>query len=248
MCESYEKAALPLESKLRFAVCTLTAGCSVGLLFYDRIAAALLLSVLLLGFFPLYRERERKKRQDALLLQFRDVLYARSSSVSAGRPMTEGLAEAENFCGSTYTEQDDIMRELTYMRKRIQQSGEDDLLVLRDFAARSGLSDIADFVNVYEICRESGGDLSRAMNRAASIIGDKIQLEAELKALMAQKAFESRIVAGAPFAMVLLMRVTAPSYMRVMYETSSGLVITSISLLLIACAFWLMERINQIEI
>ena len=68
-------------------------------------------------------------------------------------------------------------------------------------------------------------------------LGDKIQLEAELKALMAQKAFESRIVAGAPFAMVLLMRVTAPSYMRVMYETSSGLVITSISLLLIACAF-----------
>ena len=90
MCESYEKAALPLESKLRFAVCALTAGCSVGLLFYDRIAAALLLSVLLIGFFPLYRERERKKRQDALLLQFRDVLYALSSSVSAGRPMTEG--------------------------------------------------------------------------------------------------------------------------------------------------------------
>ena len=101
MCESYEKAALPLESKLRFAVCALTAGCSVGLLFYARIAAALLLSVLLLGFFPLYRERERKKRQDALLLQFRDVLYALSSSVSAGRPMTEGLAEAENFCGNT---------------------------------------------------------------------------------------------------------------------------------------------------
>lgn len=61
MCESYEKAALPLESKLRFAVCALTAGCSVGLLFYDRIAAALLLSILLLGFFPLYRERERKR-------------------------------------------------------------------------------------------------------------------------------------------------------------------------------------------
>ena len=80
MCESYEKAALPLESKLRFAVCALTVGCGVGLLFYDRIAAALLLSVLLLGFFPLYRERERKKRQDALLLHsfsaiFRHLLF-----------------------------------------------------------------------------------------------------------------------------------------------------------------------------
>ena len=118
------------------------------------------------------------------------------------------------------------------------------LLTLREIAAADAIG--CKLIN--PVGRQSGGDLSRAMNRAASIIGDKIQLEAELKALMAQKAFESRIVAGAPFAMVLLMRVTAPSYMRVMYETSSGLVITSISLLLIACAFWLMERINQIEI
>lgn len=76
------------------------------------------------------------------------------------------------------------------MLKRMQQGGEDELPVLRDFAMRSGLADIADFVNVYEICRASGGDLARAMNRAATIIGDKIQLEAELKTMMAQKAFE----------------------------------------------------------
>lgn len=108
------------------------------------------------------------------------------------------------------------------MLKRMQQGGEDELPVLRDFAMRSGLADIADFVNVYEICRASGGDLARAMNRAATIIGDKIQLEAELKTMMAQKAFESRIVAAAPFAMVLLMRVTTPAYLQVMYETRSG--------------------------
>ena len=45
--------------------------------------------------------------------------------------------------------------------------------------------------------------------------------------MMAQKAFESRIVAAAPFAMVLLMRVTTPAYLQVMYETRSGLIITT---------------------
>lgn len=248
MCRDYEHAALTFENRLRFAAYVLAAGCSIGLLFYDRIGVALLLSALLLGFFPIYRSHVRRQRQETLLLQFRDVLYALSSAVSAGRPMTEALAEAQSFCSSTYDEKDDIMQELSYMLKRVKQGGEDDLPVLRDFAARSGLADIADFVNVYEICRASGGDLARAMNRAATIIGDKIQLEAELKTLMAQKAFESRIVAAAPFAMVLLMRLTAPDYMQVMYETRSGLVITTFAVLLIACAFWMMERINQIEV
>ena len=56
------------------------------------------------------------------------------------------------------------------------------------------------------------------------------------------------VVAAAPFAMVLLMRVTTPAYLQVMYETRSGLIITTFAVLLIACAFWMMERINQIEI
>ena len=140
----------------------LAAGSSIGLLFYDRIGVALLCSALLLGFFPLYRRHVQSRRQEALLLQFRDVLYALSSAVSAGRPMTEGLAEAQSFCRSTYDEKDDMMQELSYMLKRMQQGGEDELPVLRDFAMRSGLADIADFVNVYEICRASGGDLARA--------------------------------------------------------------------------------------
>lgn len=248
MCRDYAHAALTFESRLRFTAYVLAAGSSIGLLFYDRIGVALLCSALLLGFFPLYRRHVQSRRQEALLLQFRDVLYALSSAVSAGRPMIEGLAEAQSFCRSTYDEKDDMMQELSYMLKRMQQGGEDDLPVLRDFAMRSGLADIADFVNVYEICRASGGDLARAMNRAATIIGDKIQLEAELKTMMAQKAFESRIVAAAPFAMVLLMRVTTPAYLQVMYETRSGLIITTFAVLLIACAFWMMERINQIEI
>ena len=232
MCRDYAHAALTFESRLRFTAYVLAAGSSIGLLFYDRIGVALLCSALLLGFFPLYRRHVQSRRQEALLLQFRDVLYA----------------EAQSFCRSTYDEKDDMMQELSYMLKRMQQGGEDELPVLRDFAMRSGLADIADFVNVYEICRASGGDLARAMNRAATIIGDKIQLEAELKTMMAQKAFESRIVAAAPFAMVLLMRVTTPAYLQVMYETRSGLIITTFAVLLIACAFWMMERINQIEI
>ena len=104
MCRDYAHAALTFESRLRFTAYVLAAGSSIGLLFYDRIGVALLCSALLLGFFPLYRRHVQSRRQEALLLQFRDVLYALSSAVSAGRPMIEGLAEAQSFCRSTYDE------------------------------------------------------------------------------------------------------------------------------------------------
>lgn len=248
MCSNYATSALSAESRIRFAGMAAAAGLSIGVLFYNSAGIGLLLSAAFCLLYPFYRRRERERRKTALLLQFRDVLYALSSAVSAGRPMSEALQEAKDFCSGTCEKGDDMMRELDYMLRRIRQANEDDLVVLRDLAERSGLADIADFVNIYEICRDSGGDLPGAMNRAAALIGEKIRMEAELRSLMAQKAFESRIIALAPFAMLLMMRVTAPGYLRPMYETSRGIGITTFAVILLVCAFLMTERINRIEI
>ena len=248
MCADYTNSPLSIESRIRFLCLTAAAGLSVGILFYDRLWVGMLLGVCFLCTYPGYRRRENERRKAALLLQFRDVLYALSSAISAGRPMSEALQEARELCSGTYEDKADMIQELDYMLRRIRQGQEDTLTVLRDFAERSGLADIADFVNVYEICRGSGGDLTGAINRAAAVIGDKIRIEAELKALMAQKAFESRIIALAPFAMVFLMRLTAPAYLEPMYETGRGIGITTFAGGMIACALLLTERINKIEI
>lgn len=248
MCSNYANSALSAESRIRFAGMAAAAGLCVGILFYDSPGIGLLLSAACFLAYPVYRRKEKERGKNMLLLQFRDVLYALSSAVSAGRPMSEALQEAREFCSGTCAEKDRMMQELDHMLRRIRQANEDELTVLRDFAERSGLADIADFVNVYEICRDSGGDLAGAMNRAASLIGEKIRMEAELKSLMAQKAFESRIIALAPFAMLLMMRVTAPGYLQPMYETREGICITTFAVILLVCAFFLMERINRIEI
>ena len=94
----------------------------------------------------------------------------------------------------------------------------------------------------------TGGDLVQGINRATTIIGDKITLERELKTLMAQKIFESRIVALAPFAMVLFLRIMSPEYLEPLTTTQGGRVITTFALGLMAVALVMMERINKIEI
>ena len=58
------------------------------------------------------------------------------------------MEESVDFWKATYEENDYIMQELAYMNGRIEKSGEKDIDVLRDFARRSGLEDVDDFVSV----------------------------------------------------------------------------------------------------
>lgn len=232
----------------RFAAGAAVAGMITGLLFYGSPIAGFLLAIGFICFFPSYRKTLLEKKKSERLVQFRDMLYSISSSVSAGRTMAQALEESMDFWKATYSPDDYIMRELRQMTARIREGNEKDVTVLRDFAERSGLEDAADFVAVYENCRMTGGNLPVAISRATTVIGDKITLEKELKTLMAQKIFESRIVALAPFMIVILLRIISPEYLVPMTETTEGRLVMTLALGLMAAALIMMERINDIEI
>lgn len=87
-----------------------------------------------------------------------------------------------------------------------------------------------------------------AVNRAASIIGDKIMLEKELESLMAQKRFEGRIVMLAPFAIMLFLKIVSPEYLKPLTASSKGMIIATAALALICTALYMTERINRIEV
>lgn len=244
----YDSVDLSTAEKQRFALGAAVIGMTIGLMFYDSPAAGVLITLFCFFFTPGYRKLMTEKKKSQLLIQFRDLLYSLSSSVASGRTVAQAMEESVDFWKSTYDEKDYIMQELKYMNGRIKNGGEKDIDVLRDFADRSGLEDISDFVNVYESCRMTGGNLPKAINRAATIIGDKITLERELKTLMAQKRFEGRIVALAPAAVVLLLRIMSPEYLEPMTSTANGRIIMTFALGLILLALVMMERINRIEI
>ena len=119
---------------------------------------------------------------------------------------------------------------------------------ITDFAQRSGLPDVADFVSVYECCKSSGANLVQAINRAAAIIGDRIALERELHTMMAQKQFESRIVMAAPFLLLLFFKIFSPEYLLPLTASEEGRAISLMALGLTGAACLMMERVNRVDI
>ena len=138
---------LPLRGKEKaiFFLCIITAGLAVGILFYDSLAVSAVTAALLLMAMPQYKEKVVRKHQQELLMQFKDLLYSISASVSSGRNMADALAESKVFCGGSYEKSDYIMIELDHMTAMLSNGNETDTEVLYDFARRSGLSDAEDF-------------------------------------------------------------------------------------------------------
>ena len=66
-------------------------------------------------------------------MQFRDLLYSISASVSTGRQMPEALKEAEQNMKLIYKEDSCIVLELTNMVKRLNEYRESEEEILRIF-------------------------------------------------------------------------------------------------------------------
>mgnify|MGYP000362610807 CR=1 FL=1 len=248
MTEDYNEYALSKKERASFAAGFVSFLCLPGYVFYESLLPAAA------GLFA-YRKEERFYRnykagcrKNALLLQFRDFLYSLSSSFATGRHMTEAIQEAGENLREIYGENSDMAAETESMLRRIRETGATDLEVLADFSARSHLEEAEDFTQVFRACRETGGNLVAAVNKAATVIGEKINIEREIKTMVAQKKLEGRIITAMPAVIIFFLQLMSADYLDVMYQTLAGRILMSAALGLTLGASIVIERITEIEV
>lgn len=231
-----------------FFLAIIIIGMMIGSIFYNSLICGMGFSLLGIIAFPVYKKSIIEKKKQTILEQFKDLLYSISFSISSGRNMAQSLKESKEFWNSTYDENDFIMIEINNMLRRIEEGNELDVIVLRDLADRYEIDDINDFVNTFELLKETGGNMSLAINRASTLIGDKISMEKEVKTSLSQKVFEGKIVTCAPLFMVTMIKMVSPSFIGPLYESAKGMYISTLSLGMMCIAAYLIWKITKIEI
>lgn len=245
---NYKVMELSPYEKTVFRAACIGFGVIVGWLFYDNFGIGIIVGILLFLMETSYKLTLLEKRKTKLLSQFKDFMYSLASSISSGRSIAQAMEESIEFWQGTYDDNDYIIKELKSMSKKIKESNIPAIEELRDFAYRTGLEDAEDLVMICETCKTTGGDFAKAINKGADIIGDKITLEKELKTIMSQKKFEGRLVALAPFVLILFIKILSPSYLEPLTMTGPGRVVSTISLVLIIIGVMSIERMNNVEI
>ena len=194
------------------------------------------------------REIIIKDRRRRYMSEFKDFLFMVSTAVGAGRSMKDAVSEAIPSLKSIYGNRSVLTKDLILAYERMDKGGENDVRGLNDLAGASGLEDVQDFVTVYSICKETGADLISALNKAASVIMDKMSIEREIDEIVRRKEKEGLVIFAMPALIILFLNITAPDYISPLYETIAGRIIMTAVTASSIGIYAMIQRITNVEI
>lgn len=177
------------------------------LLTYISNAVAFVIVGLLVGkvFLPVRSRQLAEKRRDTLRRQFRDMLESLTASLAANSTVRDAFSSAYTDMCMQYSDDALISKELDQFRRAEQINVTLDVM-MDDFAKRSGVEEIQDFNNVFQVCYGPGGNMSRVINQTHDIICERMEVEDEIQEKIHANEMELNIIMLAPVLIVALMR------------------------------------------
>ena len=130
----------------------------VSYLFYDSFIVWLLM--LPIAFFTLKKKSQDlcKKRKQQLEMEFREVILSVSSNLQAGYSVENAFREAYQDMALLFGKDSLMAKELYLLQQKLSNNEQlEDILL--NLSIRSGVEDIKDFAEIFQIAKRSGGDI-----------------------------------------------------------------------------------------
>lgn len=233
--------------RIKYLIPALIIFALVGYMFFKNLIITFIICTLSFLYLPVKKRNILKKRKTELMLQFRNMLQSISASLSAGRSVEGSFKEALEDQKIFYQNEDTyIIHELKSIIRRIDMH-EPVETALKDFAKRSDIEDIMNFVDVFVICRNTGGNLVEVVKNTCSVINQKIEIKNEIEVMIAEKKLSQRIMNIMPFGLLLLIITGSPEYIKPLY-TPKGNIVMSIVLCILLISYFIGVRIMDIKI
>lgn len=253
----------PLEKALYF-LAAFVVGAAVGYLFYggigvDEFGNPTTLTWILNFFFcgvagfvagrcfvPIRRKSIVAKRQRMLKNQFRDMLEAISTSISAGNNVTDAFRSAYEDLKIQYDEGAFILKELEIILSGMNNNV--DLVdLLQDFGARSGCEDIASFANVFKVCYEKGGNIKDTLRATHEILSDKMEIAEDIETVVTSNKLEQNIMIVMPIALIGMIKLLSAEF-AANFTTPTGILASTIAIVMFAAAYKIGQIVLAIKI
>lgn len=244
----YDTYIMTKNEKLLYTLMASVAIYIVAFIFYRSYIFSAL--VIPLGFlYPKIRTKEIiKKRKTELNIQFKEALYALSSSLSAGKSIEVAFKDSLNDLLILYPNPDTyIISEFQYIVRRLDMN-ETVEAALSNFAERAHLEDINNFVDVLKTTKRSGGNIVEIIKNTSNVIADKIYIKHDIETMLAQKKFEQKLLNVIPVGLILMLSWNASEYMQPVFETILGRVMMTIAVILLSIAYLISKKIMDIEV
>lgn len=261
---NYKVYIMSAKKKILYSLLAFVVGAVVGYLFYGGIgvdefgqpttitytlnALIMIVTGLIAAriFIPIRTKQLCAARQNKLKVQFRDMLEAISTSLSAGKNVQDSFAEIYTDLKNQYEEDAFILQEL-YVINAGLTNGITIEELLNDFGERSACEDIKDFASVFEICYRKGGNIQDTIRNTYDILSDKMSIMEEIETIVTGSKSEQNLMLILPLVLIGMIKFGSPEF-AANFVTPSGLAATSIALILFVLSYFVSRIVLDIKI
>ena len=219
----------------------------LGWLYFRHVLAMVLLLPVAVLLQLVSGKRRGVKSERLVLSQFRDLLIAVASSLSAGATLEGGFKMAPTELMVIWSEKAIIICQLRVLLQRLRMNISIETAIA-DMSLDLNLEECARFSEVVAICKHSGGNMVTAVRACANALTEKLDALFEIDSILAQRRLERNILVCVPHCMLALLAILSPDYVELLYATPYGRVAALISLLFSGVAWIVSERIIDVKV
>lgn len=183
----------------------------------------------------------RKRRMKAFLNEFPNAIDVIVRAIKSGLPLNDGLrliaSEAREPVKSEF-------------RRVIeaQQLGLSTPEACGRMYTSMPLPEANFFAIVIQIQAKAGGNLAEALGNLSRVLRDRKKMKAKVNAMSMEAKASAAIIAALPFIVTLLVYLTSPAYIMLLFTTSTGHLILGLSAVWMSIGIFVMRQMINFEV
>jgi tight adherence protein B len=224
----------------RAAGMTIIVAALIGLVVGSAAVSLLVIPFGLIAVRSLVRYKLAKRRQ-AFAEQLATHLEELASAMRAGHGLVSGLmAVARSASEPSRTEWTRVLTD--------EQLGMPLEEAMRALAGRMGSDDVEQVALVASLHHRTGGNMAEVLDRVSEGVRERGELRRELRALTSQARLSRWVVTVLPFALVLIIEIIDPKYMRPLFQTTGGFIVLAFAGVLVTIGSLIMRMFTEIKV
>lgn len=215
--------------------------------FYRSVFAAV--PLIPVGMFFLKRKKAElgKKQKNLLKVQFKEAVLSISAGMRAGYSAENAMRECCKDMVRMFGRESLICQELVYILGGMSNNIPLEKL-LQDFGGRSGVDEIREFGEIFEISKKNGGNIGQIIAQTVDIISRKLEVDREIETLISAKKLEQKIMNVVPFLILFYVNATSKGFFDMLYHNVAGVIIMTVGIAIYGAAICMEDKIMEIRL
>lgn len=222
-----------------FSFLLLSCFSDMGLL--SRVAVSLMLTIVLFPVPRLILRQLRKRRVAKFNEQLEDVLMGISSSLKAGFSIQQAIEEVGDEGRPPISVEFRLLAQECRLGVPLTQA-------LENMNQRLGSEDFELVATAIITARQTGGELTGALERLAGLIRERLRIARKLNAITAMGRMQAWMIGAMPFALLIGIQYVAPNLIAGIFDTIIGYALLAGVILLVTIGFLVIRKITTIDI